>query len=201
VSSSPQEDEAIRRKRPPVQRVGRPSAFARSRARRARPALPDRVRFARRPGRPRMLLRLLAVRQRMAPPDAHTGTRLRAAGAEAEATSTLRRDTHCLLGPSRGTLIQVRSASAHATRGFHVREDRALGAGGHDRHRKPGDVDVCSASAAPPFLDRQHSHDVLGSHEPPVAERHHADVSSSHILFLAHIQMIANACSIYPRIA
>ena len=56
-------------------------------------------------------------------------------------------------------------------------------------------MDVCSPSAAPTFLDRQHSHDVVRSHEPPVAERHHADVGGPHDVFFAHVRIIANMCS------
>ena len=61
---------------------------------------------------------------------------------------------------------------------------------------QPGDMDVCSPSAATPFLDRQHSHDVVQSHQPPVTERHHANVGSSHNVFLTHVHIVANACSI-----
>ena len=57
-------------------------------------------------------------------------------------------------------------------------------------------MDVCSPSATTPFLDRQHSHDVVRSHEPPVAERHHADVGSSNDVFLAHVHIVANVCSV-----
>jgi hypothetical protein len=57
-------------------------------------------------------------------------------------------------------------------------------------------MDVRSPSAATPFLDRQHSHDVVRSHEPPVAERHHADVGNPHNVFLAHVHIVANICSI-----
>ncbi len=57
-------------------------------------------------------------------------------------------------------------------------------------------MDVCSPSAATPFLDRQHSHDVVRSYEPPVAKRHHADVGSSHNVFIAHVHIVANVCSI-----
>ena len=54
---------------------------------------------------------------------------------------------------------------------------------------------VCSPSATAPFLDRQHGHDVVRSYEPPVAERHHANVGSSHNVFLAHVHIVANVCS------
>ena len=57
-------------------------------------------------------------------------------------------------------------------------------------------MDVCSPSATTPFLDRQYSHDVVRSHEPPVAERHHADVGGSHNVFLVHVHIVANVCSI-----
>ena len=50
------------------------------------------------------------------------------AGAEAEATSAMRRGTCGSLGPWRATLIRARSASARAARGLHVSEDRAFGA-------------------------------------------------------------------------
>src|ERR1700722_2822435 len=57
-------------------------------------------------------------------------------------------------------------------------------------------MDVCSPSATTPFLDRQYSHDVVRSHEPPVAERHHADVGSPRNVFFAHVHIVANVCSI-----
>jgi hypothetical protein len=57
-------------------------------------------------------------------------------------------------------------------------------------------MDVCSASATTPFLDGQYSDDVVRSYEPPVAERHHADVGISHNVFFTHAHIIANVCSI-----
>lgn len=94
-------------------------------------------------------------------------------------------------------VIGAQHAAARAARGLHhVRKDRVLGARGDDRHREPGDVDVCAPSGTPPVLDRQHSHDVIRSHEPPVAKRHHADVCNSHNFVFAHRQIIANTCSL-----
>jgi hypothetical protein len=57
-------------------------------------------------------------------------------------------------------------------------------------------MDVCSSSRGPPFLDRQHSHDVVRSYEPPVAERHHSDVGSPHKVFFAHVHIVANVRSL-----
>jgi hypothetical protein len=57
-------------------------------------------------------------------------------------------------------------------------------------------MDVGSPATPPPVLDRQHCDDVVRSHEPPVAERHHADVGSSHDVFFAHVSIVANTRSI-----
>ncbi len=108
----------------------------------------------------------------------------------------MRRRTSGLLGPRRATFIRARSASTGAACCLHVGEDRAFGARGHDRHGEPRDMDVCSSSGGPPFLDRQHSHDVVRSHEPPVAERHHSDVGSPRNVFFAHVHIVANVRSL-----
>ena len=57
-------------------------------------------------------------------------------------------------------------------------------------------MDVRSPSAPPPFLDREHSHDVVRSYEAPVAERHHADISGPYDVFFAHMHIVANTCSL-----
>ena len=58
------------------------------------------------------------------------------------------------------------------------------------------DVDMGSPSAPPPLVDRQHCDDLVGTYEPPVAERHHTDVRGPHNVFCAHMHIIANTCSI-----
>jgi hypothetical protein len=57
-------------------------------------------------------------------------------------------------------------------------------------------MDVSSPSVTTPFLDRHDGHDVVRSDEPPVAERHHADVGISHNVFFAHAHIVANVCSL-----
>jgi hypothetical protein len=104
----------------------------------------------------------------------------------------MRRGGLGLFDAERRPATRPRSSSARAACGLHVREDGFLRAGGDDRGREPRDVDVSSPSAPPPLLDRQHRDDVVRSHEPSVPERHHADVSSSHEIFFAHVHIVAN---------
>jgi hypothetical protein len=55
-------------------------------------------------------------------------------------------------------------------------------------------VDVRSPSAPSPILNRQQGNDLVSTDEPPVAERHHANVGGSDIYFL-HVHIVANVCS------
>ena len=53
-------------------------------------------------------------------------------------------------------------------------------------------MNMGASSASSPFLDRQHRHDVVGAHEPPVAERHHPDVGRPYDFLVAHSHIVAN---------
>ena len=122
------------------------------------------------------------------------GTRSASSCAEPEASPAVRRGGLGLFDARRAPIVRARSRSARPTRRLHVSEDGFLRARGHDGSREPGNMDVGSTSVPPPLFDRQHRDDVVRSYEPPEAERHHTDVSSSHNVFF-HAHIVANACS------
>ena len=106
-------------------------------------------------------------------------SRLVASGAEDQPTSAMRCGGR---GPATA-VIRMRSWAAPTTRGLHVGEDRPFRSRSDNRRREPCDVDVRSPSAPSPILDRKHCDDLVSTDEPPVAERHHADVGGSDVFF------------------
>jgi hypothetical protein len=49
---------------------------------------------------------------------------------------------------------------------------------------------VGSPSGPSSFFDWQHCDDLVSTDEPPVAERHHADVRGSHYVFFGHVHIL-----------